>query len=309
LLSTRLLLLSTLGLGLTAWSGSAAADQAAEPAQPAIELLHPGALPHAPVQVALPTLGDRFELVVVTHRRWSLAKGDAKAPLEAEIPVEVRLAGHVVAVDDATGTWTEELVVRTAGVLDAGRFPAEQTAASEARLRDVVGVRLVRELDRHGGHRPVGWTDARGQPTQRLHVLDSLGTVQCPLPDKPIGIGARWQVDDVVALPPVAGTAVHARRSRTFQLVDGAAGSVHCVQLMEQHSGDVLTEDGSGRISLTGKGAGRLATATTGSLRRSGVHTLHLLANTERLSDGGTMRLEQVIDVTVEREPTPREED
>lgn len=169
------------------------------PAPVKIVLLDPGAEPREPIRMRVESgLERRIRGVVEMTTR--ISGGPATAPHELKTPPMEMLLSLAVVEVDPSGTATLTVRFDDMGVVEGdGAEPHPAAAAMEAALDMMTNLRMTFVVDARGCPQSVEIIGLEGLPPMVAQQMDSVkqtvDQICTPVPEEPVGIGARWEVN------------------------------------------------------------------------------------------------------------------
>ncbi len=275
-------------------------------AAPKIELQDPGQQPHA-VLALHPTAGTTEAFTLTLGTRMSLVGGPAQVP-SIPVPTTVtRLHADVEAVDQqgfvvryaVDGVEVQPMDEALPAVLDKVRESLASLLHYRSRLR----------MDPRGHMRSGQVQFPRDSPAQvhaaMQQMTESLGQLSAPLPEPPVGVGARW-----TATTELRHGGMQLRQIGEYTLVsrDGDRARVEVTLRQELLDPKVTMPGmpGQARVSefrSSGKGAFELDLARVTPQSLAMKSQLAATMELTVLGDSRPVKMELAIDLAMARDP------
>ncbi|TNF31220.1 MAG: hypothetical protein EP329_12690 [Deltaproteobacteria bacterium] len=183
-------------------------------APPTVTLLDAGVEPRTPLRLKL-TAGAVEETTVAMRMGVEMTLDGQAVPRGAMPSARLDLRAKVDAVDGDKARWS--VTITEARVDDSGGTPVAMLGQLKEGLAAVKGLTASGEVSDRGVTTLAGFagTAPEGQMATLLEGFrESLVQLAVPLPEEPVGVGARWQVEQVV---PQGGMRI--RQTTVFDVV------------------------------------------------------------------------------------------
>ena len=191
-------------------------------ASPVVRVLDPGMQPRSALRYVFQS-GQSTEMSMDMDISVKVASDGVVAPATVIPPMHLE-AWILIGDVSPTGTARYDFRYTAAGVIDPGAATPDVVAQIRTRLAGLVGVSGWAIVNDRGRTLDGGFTGTDSlDPTSRALLDDvqrSLTEMSAPLPDEPVGVGARWVVEQHL---PTQGVVVD--QTATYTL-DGREGDV-----------------------------------------------------------------------------------
>ena len=198
-----------------------------------VGLLDSGEKPRAPLRYRF-SIGDK-QLVVLRLRYSATNRLRAAAPKKIRFP-GIKLVFHVEIVEALRGDrvrYRFDLV--EAALTDVGGADKGLVATATEALKRAQGIRGSAVVDSRGIIRD-GTIDIPRQLDPSIQIMldgmrSSMEQLSTPLPEEPVGIGARWELSQTLVQ---GGTTLD--QTTLYELVKNTDGEVELIGTIEQHA-------------------------------------------------------------------------
>ena len=169
---------------------------------PTVEVLTPGAAPHAALRYR-PTVGAVQTVTLTMQTRMTVTVGGSPAP--SRVLPELVMGMRLKVTDASKDGFSYSFRLTALKIKRSKGAPAEAAAAMKKALEGFDKISGTASVTPRGFVRSFHLTVPKDTPKPLVEVLGSLeksmNQITAPLPDAPVGVGARWKVSQTVAQP------------------------------------------------------------------------------------------------------------
>ncbi len=196
--------------------GSANTGGSALPGGIVIKLIDPGAEPRKPLRLH-PKEGDKQACVMTMKMSMEMAMGDIKNP-EMKLPAMIMTMATTVKSVSADGDINYEMVMTDATVGDEPGVLPQVAEAVKTSLGNMKGLSSSGTRSSRGVNKATNMKMPSTPDAQTRQVVDqvkeSFAMASAPLPDEPVGAGAKWEVK-----MPLKSGGIQMDQTATYQIV------------------------------------------------------------------------------------------